>query len=146
MATPILAYHGTNFEFDEFDRCHLGVSCDNPTTYFGFFFTESLDDAWTWASRAAGRRRTPDSPRVVVAKLGCTNLLEMSYPKFHFYLQKAKVSTIQRHMAEWKAAGFDGFTVVREGVRWYLPFDVRAIQIVDVIHAEQDTTRPKEKG
>jgi hypothetical protein len=133
---PLVVFHGTNFVFDKFELHHLGNSCSNPSTCFGFFFTESEQDAWSWAQRGSKRIGAPDSPRVIKANLQVENLLELSYTKFHFYLQRAKVSTMQRHMAEWIAAGYDGFTVIREGHRWYLPFDVSRIAIVGALEAK----------
>jgi hypothetical protein len=143
--SALLVYHGTNFSFDKFEPHHLGKSCRNPTTCFGFFFTESEQDAWSWAARGSERSGVPDSPRVVEANLRLTNLIELSYEKLHFYLQRAKVSTMQRHMDKWIADGFDGFTVVRDGHRWYLPFDVSRIEIVGVIErvAQDDVCRPR---
>jgi len=134
--SPLVVFHGTNFVFDKFEPRRLGLSCNNPSTCFGFFFTESEQDAWSWAARGSKRVAAPDSPRVIKANLQVKNLLDLSYTKFHFYLQRAKVSTMQRHMAEWIAEGFDGFTVVREGHRWYLPFDVSRISIVGTIEAQ----------
>lgn len=135
--SALVVFHGTNCIFDKFEPYYLGNSCSNPSTCFGFFFTESEQDAWSWAARGSKRIGSPDSPRVIKANLQVENLLELSYTKFHFYLQRAKVSTMQRHMTQWIADGFDGFTVIRDGHRWYLPFDVYRIAIVGAIEAQQ---------
>jgi hypothetical protein len=122
-------YHGTNHQFSRFDTAYLGSGCDNPTTRFGFFFSESRADALFWAQRASDRRRAPCTPRVVEARLNLRNPLELDYGQFHYYLQTARPSTITRHLEKWKREGYDGMTVVREGVRWYVAFDPSQIEI-----------------
>lgn len=131
---PSVVYHGTNFEFERFESKHLGTSCKNPTTDFGFFFTDSIDDAWSWAQRASDYGRAPDSPRLIEATLNIDRLVSISPEKFHFYLQRAKTSTIQRDKRIWMEDGFEGLTVMRGGgVRWYAPFDASKIEMIGVV-------------
>lgn len=125
-------YHGTNAAFTAFDPRYLGCSCDNPTTRFGFFFSECPADALSWALRASQRRRAPDAPRVLAVRLNLRNPLTLTYERFAYYLKTARPSTIERHRRAWIDAGHDGFTVVREGVRWFAAFEVSSIGAVSV--------------
>lgn len=79
----------------------------------------------------------PNSPRVIEVRLDLTNVLQLSQAKFHFYLQRAKVSTMQRQVKQWQADGLDGFTVAREDCKWYLPFDTFRIEIIGSIDRAQ---------
>lgn len=125
----IKAYHGTNFEFERFDISKLGISCDNPTTLFGFFFSESLDDALSWATRASERRRVQSKPSVVTAEFEMNNPIHLPYEVFVYYLKHARRSTITRHKEKWIDEGHDGLMVVRDGIQWYCPFDASTIEI-----------------
>lgn len=128
-----LVFHGTNYEFQQFENRHLGKACRNPTTEFGFFFSENEEDALSWAIREQERCITvPRNARVIEARLKLNKVKDISYPKFRFYLQRAKTSTIQRDMKSWIADGFDGLTVVREGHRWFAAFNTDAIEIVGI--------------
>lgn len=135
--TPLSLYHGTNFKFNKFESWRLGTSCRNPSTHFGFYFTDSIDDAWSWAERGSKRFGIPNSPRIIVAHLLLDKVLDLTYAKFNFYLQRAKVSTMQRDKEKWISEGYDGFTLMRDGRRWYLPFNDAEIAIVGVIDREQ---------
>lgn len=118
-----IVHHGTNFIFSRFNRAHLGRSCENPTTRFGFFFTECPADALSWAVRASSRHRAPNTPRVLDVHLTLHNPLELTPEQFDYYLRTARGSTIDRHRNAWIAAGHDGLTMIRDGVRWFVAFD-----------------------
>ena len=113
---PPLLFHGTSHPFDRFDPRHLGRSVRNPTTEFGFFFSEDERDAEYWAHRAVRYGRSGGAPRLITAEVRVANPKLISTPKFRFYLQRARVSTIQRDLRAWRDAGHDGVTTVREGV------------------------------
>ncbi|WP_455233069.1 ADP-ribosyltransferase-containing protein [Geopseudomonas aromaticivorans] len=130
-------YHGTAFDFERFDEGMLGRSVNNPTTGFGFFFSASVVDALSWAEKSARRFIGQRDPRVVEAKLGLQKLMELDYSAFHYYLQRARPSTIIERRQEWMAQGYDGLTVVREGVRWYAAFNPEAIEVVRVLQGAQ---------
>jgi hypothetical protein len=128
---PPIVFHGTSHAFDRFDPRQLGRSVRNPTTEFGFFFSEDAEDAAYWAHRAARYGRSGGAPRLITAEVRIDNPALISAPKFQFYLQRARVSTIQRDLRAWRDAGQDGLTTVRDGVRWWAPFDADAIRVLD---------------
>lgn len=125
-------FHGTNHQFDSFDIRHLGRCVRNPTTIFGFFFSDNESDAAYWPLRE--QERNPGAQyraRLLEVDVSVGNLKEISAAKFHWYLQHARASTIQRHRAQWISDGFDGIAVTRpNGHRWVAPFDVGAIRVV----------------
>lgn len=127
---PRLLFHGTSHPFDRFDPRHLGRSVRNPTTEFGFFFSEDAEDAEYWAHRAARYGRSGGAPRLIMAEVAIDRPVQVSTPKFRFYLQRARVSTIQRDLCAWRDAGHDGLTTLRDGVRWWAPFEAGAIRIL----------------
>lgn len=127
---PAIVFHGTNFEFDAFDSKRLGLSCDNPTTGFGHFFSDSRDEALSWAFRATSRRDFPKNPTLVSADIASLNLVDVSAKKFAYYLQTARGETIHRHQGKWKQAGYDGFRVKLEDVEWFCVFDPAKIAIL----------------
>jgi hypothetical protein len=127
---PRRVFHGTSHAFDRFEPAHLGRSVRNPTTEFCFFFSEDADDAAYWAHRAARYGRSGGAPRLITAEVRIGSPVLISPPKFQFYLQRARVSTIQRDLRRWKEAGHDGITTIRDGVRWWAPFDVGAIRVL----------------
>lgn len=128
---PPRVFHGTSHLFDRFEAAHLGRSVRNPTTEFGFFFSEDAEDAAYWAHRATRHGRSGGAPRLITEEVEIDNPLQVSTPKFRFYLQRARVSTIQRDLRAWRDAGHDGLTTVRDGVRWWAPFEAGAIRILD---------------
>ena len=128
---PPRVFHGTSHAFDRFEPAHLGRSVLNPTTEFGFFFSEDPDDAAYWAHRAARYGRSGGAPRLITAEVRINNPFQISARKFQFYLQRARVSTIQRDLRAWRDAGHDGLSTVRDGVRWWAPFEAGAIRILD---------------
>lgn len=128
---PPLVFHGTSHAFDRFEPKHLGQSVRNPTTEFGFFFSEDADDAAYWAHRAARYGRSGGAPRLITAAVRVDTPVQISMAKFQFYLQRARVSTIQRDLRAWRDAGHDGLTTIRDGVRWWAPFEADAIRILD---------------
>lgn len=128
---PPIVFHGTSHAFDRFDPRQLGRSVRNPTTEFGFFFSEDEQDAEYWAHRAARYGRSGGAPRLITAEVRVDAPVLISAPKFQFYLQRARVSTIQRDLRAWRDAGHDGLTTVRDGVRWWAPFDADAIRVLD---------------
>jgi hypothetical protein len=128
---PPLVFHGTSHAFDRFEPKHLGRSVRNPTTEFGFFFSEDADDAAYWAHRAARYGRSGGAPRLITAEVRVDNPALISAARFQFYLQRARVSTIQRDLRAWRDAGHDGLTTIRDGVRWWAPFEADAIRILD---------------
>lgn len=127
---PPRVFHGTSHAFDRFEPAHLGRSVRNPTTEFGFFFSEDEDDAEYWAHRAARYGRSGGAPRLITAEIRVDTPVLISPPKFQFYLQRARVSTIQRDLRAWRDDGHDGLTTVRDGLRWWAPFEVGAIRIL----------------
>ena len=127
---PQLVFHGTSHLFDRFERRHLGRSVRNPTTEFGFFFSEDADDAAYWAHRAARYGRSGGAPRLITAEVRVANPVLISARKFQFYLQRARVSTIQRDLRAWRDAGHDGLSTIRDGLRWWAPFEAGAIRIL----------------
>jgi hypothetical protein len=130
LRIPTLVFHGTSHPFDRFEPRHLGACVRNPTTEFGFFFSEDAEDAEYWAHRASRYGRSGGAPRLITAEVRVDNPALISAPKFQFYLQRARVSTIQRDLRNWKEAGRDGLTTIREGVRWWAPFEVDGIRII----------------
>jgi len=127
---PAVVYHGTNFDFDAFDSKRLGLSCDNPTTGFGHFFSDNRDEALSWAFRATSRRDFTKNPSVVSADIARLKLVEVSAKKFAYYLQTARGETIHRHRGKWQQAGYDGFRVKLEDVEWFCVFDPAKIMIL----------------
>jgi hypothetical protein len=125
-------YHGTIFDFSTFDADFLGYSCNNPTTEFGFFFSDNFDDALYWARRSALYNTHLENPalRMVQAHLHVTNTLHISYEKFYYYLQTARKSTIKRHLAQWIDKGYDSLSLVRNGHKWTAVFDKKHISVV----------------
>lgn len=148
---PARVFHGTSHLFDRFEKAHLGRSVRNPTTEFGFFFSEDEDDAAYWAHRAARYGRSGGAPRLITAEVRVDTPVLISPPKFQFYLQRARVSTIQRDLRAWRDAGHDGLTTVRDGVRWWAAFDAEAIRILETRpltppQYEDDPTPDQENG
>jgi len=127
---PDRVFHGTTFDFTGFDGRFLGNSVRNPTTEFGFYFSESREDAASWALRALTRGTGGGSPRMIVAHLEIGRPIEVSEAKFRFYLQTARTSTIQRDLRKWQAKGHDGLTTLRGGHRWWVAFDPTRIRIL----------------
>jgi hypothetical protein len=127
---PSRVFHGTSHAFDRFEPRHLGRSVRNPTTEFGFFFSEDPEDAEYWAHRAERHGRSGGVPRLVTAEVRVDNPALISPRKFQFYLQRARVSTIQRDLNAWRDVGRDGITTIRDGVRWWPPFDATAIRTI----------------
>lgn len=127
---PPLVFHGTSHAFQRFEPRHLGRSVRNPTTELGFFFSEDAEDAEYWAHRAARYGRSGGVPRLIIAAVRVDTPAQISVPKFQFYLQRARVSTIQRDLRSWREAGYDGLTTVRDGVRWWAPFEADAIRVI----------------
>ncbi|MDT8924622.1 hypothetical protein RBE51_17585 [Pseudomonas taiwanensis] len=127
---PAVVYHGTNFDFDVFDSKRLGLSCDNPTTGFGHFFSDNRDEALSWAFRATSRRDFTKNPGVVSADITRLKLVEVSAKKFAYYLQTARGETIHRHRGKWQQAGYDGLRVKLEDVEWFCVFDPAKIMIL----------------
>ena len=128
--SSLIAYHGTNFEFEKFDHKLLGVSCENQTTQMGFFFTDVVVGAWRWASNGYEAGRVPNTPSVVVADLGGLKLKVITPKKFHYYLRTARGETIFRHLCKWKTSGFDGIRVKLEDEEWFCVFEAGKINIV----------------
>ncbi|WP_338924622.1 hypothetical protein V0M98_33945 (plasmid) [Pseudomonas silesiensis] len=128
--SSLIAYHGTNFEFEKFDHKLLGVSCENPTTQMGFFFTDVVVGAWRWASTGSECGRAPDSPSIVVADLGGLKLKVITPKKFWHYLRKARGETIWRHLCKWKSSGYDGLRIKLEDEEWFCVFEASKINIV----------------
>jgi len=143
MRPPDLLWHGTTADFDEFDARHLGRMVRNPTTEFGFFFSEDREDAASWAFRSIEVGRAAGAPRILQVTLDLAAPVEISAAKFQFYLQKARVSTIQRDLHAWRAAGHDSMTTTRGGKRWWCAFDPARVRIIasellDAPDASQD--------
>ena len=55
----IIAWHGTNQSFTEFDRGSLGLSNPNTASRAAFFFARNPETAWSYAHSAA-RKLVPD--------------------------------------------------------------------------------------
>lgn len=127
---PGQVFHGTSHAFDRFEPRHLGACVRNPTTEFGFFFSEDAEDAEYWAHRAGRYGRSGGAPRLITAEVRVDAPVLISAPKFQFYLQRARVSTIQRDLRGWQEAGHDGISTIRDGVRWWAPFDAGAITLM----------------
>lgn len=128
---PDVLFHGTSHAFERFEDRHLGACVRNPTTGFGFFFSEDRADAAYWAHRAARYGRSGGMPRLISAEVRIEAPIEISAARFQFYLQRARVSTIQRDQRAWRDAGHDSLTTLRDGVRWWVPFEADAIRILD---------------
>jgi hypothetical protein len=129
-AIPAVVFHGTNFDFDVFDSKRLGLSCNNPTTAFGHFFSDSREEALSWAFRATEWRGLPKNPILVSADIAGLNLAEVSAKKFHYYLQTARGETIHRHRGKWQQAGYEGFRVKLVDVEWFCVFDAASINVI----------------
>lgn len=127
---PAVVFHGTNFDFEVFDSKRLGLSCENPTTGFGHFFSDSKDEAMSWAFRASSWRGLPKNPILVSADIAGLNLAEVSAKKFHYYLQTARGETIHRHRGKWMQAGYEGFRVKLVDVEWFCVFDATSIAVI----------------
>lgn len=130
MIPPQILWHGTTASFESFDARHLGRMVRNPTTEFGFFFSEDRDDAASWAWRAIEARRAAGAPRLLQIRLDIATAVEVSGAKFQFYLRRARFSTIQRDRKLWQDAGYDGMTTTRGGHRWWCVFDPGQIAIL----------------
>jgi hypothetical protein len=130
MTSSLIAFHGTNFEFERFDNKMLGVSCDNPTTQMGYFFTDVVAGAWRWASNSYEAGRAPNTPSVVAADLGGLKLKTIAPKKFLYYLRTARGETIWRHLCKWKASGYDGLRIKLEDEEWFCVFEAGKIKIV----------------
>lgn len=126
---PALVFHGTSHAFERFDPHHLGRCVRNPTTEIGFFFSEDEEDAEYWAHRAARYGRAGNSPRLIAARVAIRTPVIISRGRFRFYLQRARTSTLQRDLKAWKTAGHDGMTTLRDGHRWWAPFNAEAIEV-----------------
>lgn len=138
MRPPEILWHGTTADFDAFDARHLGRMVRNPTTEFGFFFSEDREDAASWAFRSIEVGRAAGAPRILQVTLDLAAPVEISAAKFQFYLQKARFSTIQRDLNAWRAAGHDSMTTTRGGKRWWCAFDPASIAIL----ASEPLARP----
>lgn len=125
-------YHGTNFDFIHFDSQFLGRSCNNPTTRFGFFFSDNFDDAFYWAQKGGKRSFTQAycPLRMVLAHLDIQKTLTLSYDQFYYYLQSARASTIEKHLAQWKAQDYDSMNVIRQGHLWTAVFNPENITVL----------------
>lgn len=127
----IQAWHGTTSEFSAFDTRHLGHAVRNPTTEFGFWFSDDPEDAASWAFRARHYGTARGPTRLLKVALNLTHLRDVSAKKFNFYLQVARTSTIQRDLKNWRKAGYDGMTVNRGETRWFCAFDPADIHILE---------------
>jgi hypothetical protein len=125
-------FHGTIFDFQTFDSQLLGYSCNNPTTRFGFFFSDDFHDALYWAKRSAQYNIQITNPklRMVKAQLHLQKTHHMSYENFYYYLQTARKSTIERHLNKWIEQGYDSLSLVRDGHQWTAVFDSQNISIL----------------
>lgn len=130
MTLPDILWHGTTAAFDLFDARYLGRMVRNPTTEFGFFFSEDPQDAASWAWRAIERRQAQGEPRLLQVKLDLAKPIRISGPKFQFYLQRARCSTIQRDRKAWIASGHDGLSTTRGDHRWWCVFDPARVTIL----------------
>lgn len=116
---PQVVYHGTNSDIEYFDEKYLGKSVDNPTTKFGFYFTDSSSGADKWSSY---------NPRMSRSRTTMPVYLKIETPKilnseeFHYYLQRAQTKTIEKHLTKWKER-FNGVFIHREnGEKWFVVF------------------------
>jgi hypothetical protein len=138
MVTKQSVYHGTNFEFDCFDSKKLGVSCDNPTTMMGFFFSSSKEGAYRWAHRSSTwgtlQGTTVSNPMVVIADVSELQFKKMSAEKFTYYLKTARQETIFRHVNKWKSNGYDGLHIKLVDEDWFCVFESGKIKIVGREH------------
>ena len=123
---PKTLFHGTRSRFEAFDERFLGLACRNPTTLFGFYFSETSQDAMHWAGRGRGGLQPPS---VIEVALDVSKLIDMSYADFHYFLQRARKSTIAKRRLQWIKEGWDGFTVLRENTRWFCIFESSKIHI-----------------
>jgi hypothetical protein len=138
MVTKQSVYHGTNFEFDCFDSKKLGVSCDNPTTMMGFFFSSSKEGAYRWAHRSSTwgtlQGTTVSNPMVVIADVSELQFKKMSAEKFTYYLKTARQETIFRHVNKWKSNGYDGLHIKLVDEDWFCVFEAGKIKILGREH------------
>lgn len=125
--SPCVVYHGTNADVSCFDPAMMGTSVDNPTTRFGFYFSADPDDAGNWASRAV-RRGMQSIPNIIPVYLRIENPVYLNAEKFLYYLQKARVRTIDSHLAAWKKKGHDGIVAVRGEKQWFVAFSPTQIK------------------
>lgn len=125
---PLPVYHGTGYAFEAFDPKTLGRSVTNPTTAFGFFFTDDVEDAASWAEKSL--RRIPQSRQQIVLRcyLSLQNPKILTEDAFQYYLRRARAGTIAKHLAEWKAQGFDGMQTLRSGARWFTAFEPHQVK------------------
>lgn len=120
---PRVFYHGTRRDIAAFDSSKLGLTVDNPTTCFGFFFTGSADDAAYWATKRPRFGVDPDAhPLVMPVYLAISNPVTISAEQFQYYLRTARESTIKSHLAKWIDKGHDGILTVRDGEDWAVAF------------------------
>lgn len=129
MQELITAYHGTRGHepFERFDEKRLGVYCDNPTTRFGFYLTNSQEDAQYWANRRANRH---DRLRLLLVEIAPAKLFEMDPDVFSYYLQRARAGTIDKHRTQFMQQGYDGFTVARPEGFWHCMFTGNLLTIL----------------
>jgi len=120
---PMIVYHGTRMNFDAFDLSFLGSSIKNPTTCFGFFFTEDREDALYWANRS----KKPFPPKILSVYLSIKNPKVIPAIKFRYYLKLD--STIKQDLEEWKKDGFDGIETWRLEKHWFAVFNPNQVRI-----------------
>ncbi len=127
-AVPDRLYHGTRATFSAFEDRYKGRGSHNLTAEFGFYVTESESEAELWAKRTRYARMDPW--RVLHVRIQAKKLFAMEYDVFLYYLQVARGATIVKHRQQWLAEGWEGFTVVREGIRWYCLFHPEQLEIL----------------
>ena len=126
---PLVVYHGTNYDIEHFDFSQLGKSVNNPTTNFGFYFTSVSSGADHWSNRSVERRTSRASQTSMTVYLRIENYYELKAEDFHYYLQKARESTIRKHLEKWKKSGSDGLKILREnGEIWFVVFGSNQIK------------------
>jgi hypothetical protein len=66
VENPITAYHGSPYEFDEFDPAHIGSGEGAQVYGHGLYFAKNEDVARQYRDSVTGSKRIPQSERVLI--------------------------------------------------------------------------------
>jgi hypothetical protein len=107
---PAVVYHGTNVDFQAFDRSHLGSNSEHPSAQLGFFFSTdpASVEAWTWFGQ----------PNIRPVYLAISNPLRMTGAEFRSMVAEdltctEQESAVQDRLRRVRDQGNDGIFVSR---------------------------------
>lgn len=92
---PIKFYHGSNADFNVFDKSKLGTATNHPTAGLGFFFTENKDEASNYGGQVKEVYLAINKPYVTTSEL----------------LDKAMGNDIAKFVDKLKSQGYDGLYI-----------------------------------